>query len=154
MVSPLQIRPISPDDVSLAELREEAARQGFGFLDRLVRDWADGANRFDGSGENLLGAFMGERLVGVGRLNHEPYDPAPRRARLRHLYVLQAFRRRGIARQLLSRLLDDAGAAFDEMRLRTDTVEAAMFYQRLGFEPVPLQTATHVKHLRGEATHP
>ena len=149
----VDIQQISPDAVGLAALRQEAAREGFRFLERLVDDWAAGTNRFEASGEKLIGAFVGEQLVGVAGLNQEPYEPAPRRARLRHLYVLQAFRRRGVARTLVSHLLKEARDVFDEMRLRTDTTEAIAFYERLGFNPVQLGTATHVRFLRDDNCH-
>lgn len=154
MLPPLQIKRVSPADLSIEELRDEASRQGFAFLDRLIREWASGENQFNGFGEQLLGAFFGERLVGVGGLNREPYDPAPRQGRLRHLYVLQAYRKQGVGRHLVRHLLEDADAAVDEVRLRTDGLAAARFYQRLGFEPVLLATATHSKDLGKRATDP
>ena len=137
----------------MTALREEAAREGFQFLERLFADWTSGTNRFGGSGETFVGAFVGDRLVAVAGVNREPYDPAPSRARLRHLYVLRAFRRRGIATILVTHLLEEARKTFDEMRLRTDTAEAAAFYERIGFDPVQLETASHVRILRDDSRH-
>lgn len=131
----------------MSRLRSEAHSEGFAFLERLVGDWETGTNRFDKPGEKLLGAFLGEQLVGVGGLNREPYDPAPSRARLRHLYVLKAFRRQGIARALVIHLIEAVEPAFDEIRLRTASVDAAAFYEHLGFQRSPLPTATHVRQL-------
>lgn len=147
---PLQVRlqQISPDAASITALRNEAARQGLGFLDRLVEDWAAGTNRFQAPGEKLLGAFAGEQLVGIAGLNREPYEPAPGRARLRHMYVSRAFRRRGVATALVTHLLEDARTSFEEMRLRTDSAEAAVFYEQLGFSPMPLEGATHIRFLQ------
>jgi len=147
MLPSLELRPLTSLTESIEDLRDEAARQGFGFLDRLVHEWTNGTNRFDRAGEQLLGAFVGAQLVGVGGVNREPYDPAPRRARLRHVYVLQDFRRRGVARLLVSRLVLDAAGTFEEVRLRTNAVEAAILYEALGFEPTALPTATHTKRL-------
>ena len=81
----MRIESISLDQVDLPELREEASSQGFRFVERLADDWARGTNRFEGPGEVLFGAFAGQRLIGIGGLNREPYDPAPGVARLRHL---------------------------------------------------------------------
>lgn len=116
-------------------------------MDRLLDDWGSGANRFDAVGEELLGAYFGEQLVAVGGLNREPYEPAPRTARLRHLYVLPAYRRRGVGKTLVKHLLDRADAAFDEVRLRTDMPDAAVFYENVGFRRVLLGTATHLMRL-------
>ena len=132
----------------MTALREEAAREGFAFLERLAQDWSAGTNRFQDPGEKLLGAFLGDQLVGVAGLNLEPYEPALPRARLRHLYISRAFRRMGVATTLVRHLLEDAREKFDEVRLRTDTAEAAAFYERLGFNPIRLGTATHLMSLR------
>lgn len=143
MVPHLRIERISPNEVNLQPLRDEAARDGFRFLERLAADWADGTNRFDRQGEKLLGAYSGERLIAVGGLNREPYDPVPRAARLRHLYVLRAYRRHGVAKTIVKRLLENAGIDFSAVRLRADTPEAAVFYEKIGFKRVPLDAATH-----------
>jgi len=141
MAVDLSIRRISLDRVDLEPLRKQAAQGGFRFLDRLVEDWASGAVRFDRSGEQLLGAFYDGRLVAVGALSCEPYEPAPRTGRLRRFYVSPECRRRGVATALLTRLLEGADA-FDEIRLRTGSPEAAAFYERAGFAPAPLAEAT------------
>lgn len=147
MLPHLRIERISPDEVNLQPLRDEAAREGFRFLDRLTAEWADGTNRFDHDGERLLGAYSGERLIGVGGLSREPYEPVLRTGRLRHLYVLRAYRRRGVAKTIANHLLENAKAYFDAVRLRTDTPEAAVFYEKIGFKRVPLDTATHLMTL-------
>jgi GNAT superfamily N-acetyltransferase len=147
MLPRVDVQQIAPDAIGLPALREEAALDGFRFLERLVNDWAGRINRFEAPGEKLIGAFVAEKLVGVAGLSREPFEPAPGRARLRHLYVLQAFRRMGVGGTLVRHLLEEASEVFDEMRLRTDTAEAAAFYERLGFNPVLLDTATHVRVL-------
>jgi len=134
-------------------LCSEARSEGFAFLERLVRDWERGTNRFTGAGEALVGAFVGMQLVGVAGLNREPYDPAPARARLRHLYVLKAFRRQGGARALVTHLVEAARPSFGEIRLHTETDDAAAFYERMGFQPSTLPTATHVRLLRRDGRH-
>ena len=130
-------------DASLAELKADAEGQGFRFVHRLEEDWFNGTNRFCGQGELLLGAFKDDRLVAVGGLNQEPYDPRPRRGRLRHLYVLSSFRRQGIGSALVRQLLEMAAADFDEIRLRTDSREAAAFYESIGFVPLAIASATY-----------
>ncbi len=154
MPATLQIRAISATHVGLRFLRSEARAEGFAFLGRLVREWVNGTSRFGGSGEKLLGAFRGEQLIAVGGINRETYDPAPSRCRLRHLYVLKAFRRQGVATALLEHLFEAARWTFDEIHLRTESAHAAAFYERMGFQRSLLPTATHMRHLRRGACPP
>jgi GNAT superfamily N-acetyltransferase len=131
----------------LETLRSEAIRQGFGFKDRLAADWASGANTFSRPGECFLGVFADGRLIAVGGLNVDPYGRRAGIGRLRHLYVCSDWRRKGLGRMLVDRLLDEAREAFDEVRLRTTTDRAASFYVRCGFSPVKDATASHAVRL-------
>jgi GNAT superfamily N-acetyltransferase len=135
-----RLTSLSPD---LKTLQAEAVRQGFGFMDRLVSDWTSGTNTFSQPGECLLGGFADNRLVGIGGLNKDPYLARDDVGRVRHLYVLDSFRQRGIGRALVDRILSEARGVFGELRLRTDTEGAAAFYIRCGFCPVRDATASH-----------
>ena len=141
------IRRVTLDQPGIEPLRREAAAAGLKLVDRLVDGWTSGANRFDKAGELLAGAYHGDDLVAVGGLARDPYDPAPRRARLRHLYVLRAWRRQGVANALIEYLRTAADGSFDEIRLRTHSDDAAHFYEALGFRPIASPTATHVLDL-------
>ena len=79
---------------------------------RLVDEWRDGSNRFDRPGEALFGAWLDAQLVGVGGLNIDPHAGDPRVGRVRHLYVLVAARRRGVARALLAEIISAARGRF------------------------------------------
>ena len=139
------LKHLPPD---LALLRTEATADGFRFLDRLVTEWDAGSNRFDARGERLIGVFLGDRLVAIGGLNVDPYATEAGTARLRHVYVLKAERRRGFGRMLVRRLLEDAReAGFSEVRLLTDTVAGARFYESLGFSSLRSPHGTHVMAL-------
>ncbi|WP_447639521.1 GNAT family N-acetyltransferase [Pandoraea norimbergensis] len=131
----------------LAELEREASAQGYRFIGRLMDDWRNGSNRFDKPGECLLVAADNGVLAGIGGLNIDPYLPGGTTARLRRLYVANAFRRRGIGEALVAALLKKASPQFHQVRLTTDTESAAVFYVRLGFTAVDDATATHVKTL-------
>ena len=122
----------------------ESEQAGSLIVRRLVDEWASGANRFDGSGEALFAARIDGRLVGVCGLNVDPYSAEPRLGRVRHLYVLSAYRRRGIGRQLVARVIASAQGRFDRLRLSTGNPEAARFYERMGFRP---DEAAHCTHL-------
>jgi GNAT superfamily N-acetyltransferase len=124
-------------------LRDEAADHGFRFLDRLVADWASRANSFSCPGDCLLGALADHRLVGIGGLNADPYSPRTDLGRVRHVYVLDVWQRKGVGRAIIDRLVREAQGRFSELRLRTNTAAAAAFYLRCGFGSVDDPTASH-----------
>jgi GNAT superfamily N-acetyltransferase len=132
----------------LEHLTDEAAQHGFGFLDRLVADWASGANTFSRPGECLLGAFSDNGLVGIGGLNADPFLPGTDIGRVRHVYVLDCWRHKGVGRALLDRLVSEARGRFKGLRLRSGE-GAAAFYLRYGFSPVDEPTASHALKFAG-----
>jgi GNAT superfamily N-acetyltransferase len=140
----LQFKQLLDLPRDIEELRTQAAAEGFRFVDKLVLEWEAGQNKFAEPGEVLLGAFQESRLVAVGGLNRDPYADRPGIGRLRHLYVAQSARRSGVGSAMVGQLLKCAGTAFQLVRLRTDTEEAASFYISIGFRPVCEQAATHV----------
>ncbi len=144
---PLVITATTPLHPDMPTLRGEAAHEGFHFLDRLVKEWQIGANRFEKRGELFLGASQEASLVAVCGLNRDPYADRPDIGRLRHLYVAPTARRQGVATALVRRLLAEADAVFTAIRLRTPTQEAAAFYTRLGFTESADETASHVMTL-------
>jgi GNAT superfamily N-acetyltransferase len=134
------------------QLRREASEEGFKFIDRLVTEWRDGSNRFNKAGEILLGVFLSDgEMIAVGGLNRDFAFPSGV-GRLRHVYIRAEFRRQGIASALLDRLERHARSRFDLIRLRTDTPEAARFYEGRGYQPIGSETATHVLQLADTAT--
>lgn len=132
-------------------LRAESEAEGFRFLRRMQREWAEGTNRFSEPGECLWGAFQAGALVGCGGLNRDPYVGVAGAGRLRHLYVMRGARRQGIASALIGRLEASARGHFALLRLRTDTEQAARFYLRHGYRPVAEEAASHVKWLADPA---
>lgn len=136
------IRALPPD---LSRLVRSCADEGFRFLGRLVADWESGANRFDEDGALLLEVRAGTRLCAIGGLNQDPYRSSSSFARIRRVYVDPGDRSRGVGRQLVEALMLHAEGRFEGVRLRTDTAEAAAFYERLGFVPSEASPdATHV----------
>lgn len=57
------------------------------------------------------------------------------------------YRRHGVAKTITEHLLENAQPHFDAVRLRTDTPEAAVFYEKIGFKRAPLDTTTHLMTL-------
>jgi GNAT superfamily N-acetyltransferase len=128
------VRDLSPD--ALAPLIAESEREGWRFVRRLADEWAVGVNRFDRPGEALFVARMGRSLIGVCGLNADPFAAEETTGRVRRLYVLRAYRSRGIGRQLVEAVLAAATGRFQRLRVRTESLVAGRLYERLGFQPV------------------
>src|SRR5689334_25434208 len=88
-------------DGAFAPLVAEGEREGWRFVRRLADEWAAGTNRFDRPGEALFAAWSGDALVGVCGLNADPYVADQLVGRVRRLYVLRAFRGRGVGKRLV-----------------------------------------------------
>jgi GNAT superfamily N-acetyltransferase len=126
-------------DVVRLSLREE-----FRAMQRMRVEWNSGANRFDGPGEVLFEARAGSRLVGICGLNRDPYATSPEIGRVRHLYVDPEFRRRGVGRLLVSKIVEAAMRTFSRLRLRTLRADADRFYVAIGFSRIAGEPdATH-----------
>ncbi|PWW03058.1 GNAT family N-acetyltransferase [Mangrovibacter plantisponsor] len=147
------ITPVTLPLPGFAELCAASQTEGFAMLMRLEQHWQDGSNRFNKPGEILLAAWSGNELAGIGGLNRCPFDTHPQAARLRHLYISQAFRRQKVGLALVNALEAHAKLAGFH-HLNTHAPETAFaFYQSLGFLPVTGQERlTHQKHLT-PATH-
>jgi ribosomal protein S18 acetylase RimI-like enzyme len=142
MASIDRLRDVSPERV--AALLADSEREGSRIVRRLVDEWMSGANRFDRPGEVLFAARLGERLVGVGGLNVDPFAGEPRLGRVRHVYVHSECRRQGIGEQLMAEILTAARGRFDRLGLHTGNPAAARLYERLGF---------HASAERARTTH-
>lgn len=143
----IQIRQIKSLGTELTPLVSEGDREGHAFVRRLRDDWEKGENRFDRAGEALFGAFSGDRLVGVGGLNRDPYTEQEGVGRLRHLYVAPDARRHGVGQMLVERIITQAKGSFAMLRLRTPSADAAAFYRRLGFVETNEDAATHLMRI-------
>jgi GNAT superfamily N-acetyltransferase len=139
----LLIRHIDLAKQDISSLQKTASEEGFCFVDRLVSEWRDGTNRFTATGELFLGAFNGEKLIGFGGINIDHYAVRPNIGRIRHLYVAPEYRRLGVGEAILGQLMALTCGLFDRIRLRTDTTEAARFYERQGFQSVNSTEASH-----------
>jgi GNAT superfamily N-acetyltransferase len=140
------IRALGIDDLEqMRSLTVESEAEGFHFLARMIADLDAGSLSLDTPRQFFLGVFDRDELLALGGVTPDPYTDRSDTGRVRHVFVKQAARRRGIGRELLRALEARACEQFDILRLRTDTMAAALFYERLGFEPTSQANATHSK---------
>lgn len=125
------------DPESIHHLAEESISQGFWFVERLIQEYRRGLNCFDRPGEMLLTASIQGTVVGIGGLNRDLYFNDPKVGRLRHLYIESVWRRHGVGRMLVTQLIQEANQHYQLLTLRTDTLAANEFYQKLGFKTHP-----------------
>ncbi|WP_242252706.1 GNAT family N-acetyltransferase [Bacillus cereus group sp. BfR-BA-01379] len=114
-------------------LVQESEEEGFNFLKKLISDYENKINTFNKIGECLYGIFQGEKLIGIGGLNEDPYTENNKVGRLRRFYISKDYRRIGLGNLLLNRLLSHAEKYFNVVVLRTDTKQGGAFYTANGF---------------------
>jgi putative acetyltransferase len=123
----------SADVLALVEsLTAELAEAGYG----EDETFGYSADQLVSSGVHLLGAFDGERLVGIGGVELQDGGFAE----LKRMYVEPQARGSGAADALMAALLDHArAAATTTVRLETGDKQLAAirFYARNGFVEVP-----------------
>ena len=147
MSEPPDVRRISFSEALFEPLLAECEAEGGAFLLRLRSEWESGVTRFDQPNEVLFGAFLAARLVGVGGLTRDPWEPSL--GRLRHLYVIKAERGRGLGSALVFRIIEVAKTGFAVARLRSR--DAGPFYESFGFEPSDGPHETHRLVIGGRA---
>jgi len=123
-------------------LRRNARAEGHRNMDRLVEDWASGAQRFDAAGEALLAALVAGELAGIGGITADPTMQGA--LRMRRFYVRTEFRRHGVGRRLAETLI-----ASVHLVVNAGTQQAARFWEALGFMPDQRDGHTHTLPWRG-----
>jgi len=114
-------------------LVKESKDEGFRFLIKLISEYENKINTFSKTGECLYGIFQGERLIGIGGLNEDPYTENNKIGRVRRFYIAKEYRRKGLGSLLLVRVLSDAKKHFNIVVLHTDTEQGDKFYTSSGF---------------------
>lgn len=122
-----------PDD--FAELRAEAAAEGYRFVDGLWAEWSAGQYAGTDARFTAFAAVCGGELAGVGAITPDPYDPAPDLLRLRHVYVRPGHRGAGIGRVLAGALVQQGLALARRLSLNAADARAAAFWEAIGFQP-------------------
>lgn len=122
-------------------LRQEAALEGYKFIDRLVAEWNGQAFRFDREHELLLGAWDDTDLAGIGGITHDPELPGS--LRMRRFYVRKCYRGRGIANVLATRLLTLNDSNAKPIYVNAGYPQASSFWESVGFVKHPHAGHTH-----------
>jgi GNAT superfamily N-acetyltransferase len=144
----VRLKQLPRDD--LQPLLEESREQGYEFVDRLVTEYVNGINQFQKSGERIYGVYRKQQLIAIGGLNRDPYLDKSGVARVRHVYVLTAWRNQGVGKKLVETIIEEAKDQFSLLTLRTFSNQADGFYRALGFQKQPeIKHATHHLALTG-----
>lgn len=114
-------------------LVQESKEEGFNFLVKLISDYENKINTFNKTGECLYGIFQGEKIIGIGGLNEDPYTENNKVGRIRRFYIAKDYRRIGLGKLLLNQLLSHAEKYFKAVVLHTDTKQGDAFYTANGF---------------------
>lgn len=122
-----------PDEFD--DLQNEAAAEGYRFVETLREEWRaghyhDGDERF-----TLLAAYRDGELAAIGAVTPDPYDPEDDLLRIRHVYVRPLCRRDGIGRQLGAALVQQGLALASKLSLNAADSGAAAFWENFGFRP-------------------
>lgn len=153
----ISFRKMTTMDAMIDRLAVIAATEGHVNIIRLRNEFNGGVNTFSKQGECLFGAYYyneqhhsqlnGDELIGTAGLNIDPYSTDQLTGRIRRLYVAPEFRRRGTGEKLINAIELAATGHFHILHVNTNSPSASLFYERLGYQPVPLENATHVKRL-------
>lgn len=137
-----QVRNDLPDGFDV--LLHSSLNTGVRNMMLLSQLWEAGTERFDGKGEALYAARIGNRLVGIAGTTREQNLPEAA-MRMRRLYVLPEQRRKGVARALAQKCMDTGLEVASILTCNARASEAAgPFWLSLGFSEVDLPNITHV----------
>jgi ribosomal protein S18 acetylase RimI-like enzyme len=124
---------INRDISDFDHLIGESIEEGNTHLVKLINEFQSGTNRFDKTGEALFIALYQSEIVGVGGVHQDPYSMKESIGRVRRVYVLQSYRRQGIARNLMKHIMELAQNHYEVLILRTTNPDADQLYRSLGF---------------------
>lgn len=127
------IRIGSLESCNIEHMVKESIEEGHRFLQKLKDEYHNGTNRFDKHGEALYVVMIDNEIAGIGGLNQDPYMNNSAFGRVRHVYVLQKFRRRGIGQVIIREIIEEAKKYYSILGLRTENEAADRMYCSLGF---------------------
>jgi GNAT superfamily N-acetyltransferase len=104
-----------PDD--LPALQDEAAAEGYRFVEGILEEWDAGRYTTGDERNTLLAVYREGVLAAIGAVTPDPYDPAPDLLRIRHVYVRPGNRREGVGRVLANALIQQGLALAPRLSL-------------------------------------
>ncbi len=122
------------DKIDISEIIKSANSEGHNFINRLVNEFQNGKNCFNKPGEKFTTYIINSKVVAVCGINIEPSNEAFRR--IRRLYVLPEFRRKGIGSSLVKTLLKHASKHFSAVIVNIGKLPNEKFYSNLGFRKI------------------
>jgi GNAT superfamily N-acetyltransferase len=122
-----------PDD--LPALQDEAAAEGYRFVEGILEEWDAGRYAGEDERNTLLAVYREGVLAAIGAVTPDPYDPAPDLLRIRHVYVRPGSRREGVGRVLASALIQQGLALAPRLSLNAADAGAGAFWEAMGFRP-------------------
>lgn len=145
MADPYRIQVITNLSLDqLSPLLQKSLEEDYTFIQKLWDEYDSGLHRFDSPGATLLGLFEDQQLIAIGGIHMDTYLKTPTVGRLRHIYVLPAYRRQGLGEHLVQALINHGSTVFEAITLRTHTEHGQAFYKALGFLNDPrFEHATH-----------
>lgn len=126
----------------LDDLRLEARREGYRFVERLVGEWESGQNRFEQAGESMMIAYEEGVVVAIGGITVDPV--VAEALRMRRFYVRNSFRRQGLAQRLAEALLKSVEKSGKTITVNAGTPDAPAFWEAMGFERHEEDGHTHI----------
>jgi GNAT superfamily N-acetyltransferase len=144
---------VHPRDPTFARMPDHLARmeRGLGIsVSAPVDQRVGGVNRFSPVGEALFATDSVGQIVGVCGLNVDPYLDDPGVGRLGNVYVLAAFRGRGIGRRLVEQAIPAARGHFHRLLFRGEEAVPARLCELLRYRPCnEIPSCTHILDLGG-----
>lgn len=129
--------------IGFAQLRAEAEAEGYEHIEHLVHDWEEGRIRFRLEGEGLFAVLLADRFAGIGGITHDPDLPYTEALRVRRVYVRPEYRREGVGRALVRRIIEHGLRHAPALVVNAGNPGAAAFFEACGFRPVEDPGHTH-----------
>lgn len=149
--APLTVRRLRPDEAEvfwalrLRGLKEHPEAFGASLEEDSARPMEQVRARLSGDSQFVLGAFDGERLVGVAGLHRGAGQKQAHKAILWGMYVPPEARSRGVGRRLVTAVLEEARkmAGVERILLAVSSGNAAAhrLYRALGFRTYGVEPA-------------
>ncbi len=143
-------------NAGLDQILTESKKYGYGMIERLITEWESGMTDFSDENEAYFAYEEHGEILGVGGINEEPYLRIKEYGRMRHLYVLKQWRRKGIGKGIVNATIEFAKDHYNLMTLMTPKDGSAdAFYESIGFKKCDsLERVSHTLVLSDQPSLP